>query len=76
MAELLSMSDRDLRDIGIDRCEILRAVRGDTARSVYDAMPISFAISQTRWRDRCSAGARYLQLQKAREPFAGLRRGA
>jgi uncharacterized protein YjiS (DUF1127 family) len=23
MAELLSMSDRDLRDIGIDRCEIL-----------------------------------------------------
>lgn len=46
MAELLSMSDRDLRDIGIDRCEILRAVRGDTARSVYDAMPISFAISR------------------------------
>jgi hypothetical protein len=43
MAELLSMSDRDLRDIGIDRCEILRAVRGDTARSVYDAMPISFS---------------------------------
>ena len=46
MAELLSMSDRDLRDIGIDRCEILRAVCGDTARSVYDAMPISFAISR------------------------------
>jgi uncharacterized protein YjiS (DUF1127 family) len=39
MAELLSMSDRDLRDIGINRCEILRAVRGDTARgrtSAYD----------------------------------------
>jgi uncharacterized protein YjiS (DUF1127 family) len=34
MAELLSTSDRDLGDIGIDRCEILRAVRGDTARSV------------------------------------------
>jgi uncharacterized protein YjiS (DUF1127 family) len=32
VAELVSMSDRDLRDIGIDRCEILRAVRGDTAR--------------------------------------------
>ena len=32
MAELLSMSDRDLRDIGINRCEILRAVRGDTPR--------------------------------------------
>ena len=46
MADLLSMSDRDLRDIAIDRCEILRAVRGDTARSVYDAMPISFAISR------------------------------
>jgi uncharacterized protein YjiS (DUF1127 family) len=46
MVELLSMSDRDLRDIGIDRCEIPRAVRGDTARSVYDAMPISFAISR------------------------------
>lgn len=46
IAELLSMSDHDLRDIGIDRCEILRAVRDDTARSVYDAMPISFAISR------------------------------
>jgi uncharacterized protein YjiS (DUF1127 family) len=32
MAELLSMSDRDLRDIGINRCEILRAARGDTTR--------------------------------------------
>jgi uncharacterized protein YjiS (DUF1127 family) len=32
MAELLSMSDRDLRDIGINRCEILRAVRSDTPR--------------------------------------------
>jgi uncharacterized protein YjiS (DUF1127 family) len=32
MAELSSMSDRDLRDIGINRCEILRAARGDTAR--------------------------------------------
>jgi uncharacterized protein YjiS (DUF1127 family) len=32
MAELLSMSDRDLRDIGINRCEILRAGRGDTPR--------------------------------------------
>jgi uncharacterized protein YjiS (DUF1127 family) len=44
IVELLSMSDRDLRDIGINRCEILRAVRGDTAReriSLYDAMPIS-----------------------------------
>jgi hypothetical protein len=40
------MSDHDLRDIGIDRCEILRALRGDTARPVYDAMPISFAISR------------------------------
>jgi uncharacterized protein YjiS (DUF1127 family) len=32
MGELLSMSDRDLRDIGINRCEILRAGRGDTPR--------------------------------------------
>jgi uncharacterized protein YjiS (DUF1127 family) len=49
IAELLSMSDRDLRDIGINRCEILRAVRGDTTRqrtSVYDAIPISFKISR------------------------------
>jgi uncharacterized protein YjiS (DUF1127 family) len=49
IAELLSMSDRDLRDIGINRCEILRAARGDTARdriSVHDAMPISRAISR------------------------------
>jgi uncharacterized protein YjiS (DUF1127 family) len=49
IAELLSMSDRDLRDIGINRCEILRAARGDTARdriSVHDAMPISCAISR------------------------------
>ena len=55
MAELLSTSDRDLRDIGIDRCEILRAVRGDTARSVYDAMPISFAISRPSERRITSA---------------------
>jgi|SRR6516225_4334337 uncharacterized protein YjiS (DUF1127 family) len=43
MAELLSMSDRDLRDIGINRCEILRAVRADTARernTAYGAIPI------------------------------------
>jgi uncharacterized protein YjiS (DUF1127 family) len=55
MAELLSMSDRDLRDIGIDRCEILRAVRGDTARernTVYGAIPISFAISRPSERGR------------------------
>ena len=48
IAELSSMSDRDLRDIGVNRCEILRAVRGDTARertSVSNAMPGSFAIS-------------------------------
>jgi uncharacterized protein YjiS (DUF1127 family) len=48
IAELSSMSDRDLRDIGVNRCEILRAVRGDTTReraSVY-AMPGSFAISR------------------------------
>ena len=48
IAELLSMSDRDLRDIGINRCEIPHAVLGDTARertSVCDGMP-SFAI----WR--------------------------
>ena len=32
MGELLSMSDRDLRDIGINRCEILSAGRGDTPR--------------------------------------------
>jgi uncharacterized protein YjiS (DUF1127 family) len=32
IGELLSMSDRDLKDIGINRCEILRAVRGHTAR--------------------------------------------
>jgi Domain of unknown function (DUF1127) len=46
MAELLSMSDRDLKDIGINRCEILRAVRGDTVRgrnTEYGAIPISFA---------------------------------
>jgi uncharacterized protein YjiS (DUF1127 family) len=59
IAELLSMNDRDLRDIGINRCEILRAVRGDTAReriSLYDAMPIA---SQSRGRmdaaNRCAA---------------------
>ena len=59
IAELLSMSDHDLRDIGINRCEILRAIRGDTAReriSMYDAMPIS---SQYRGRmseaNRCAA---------------------
>jgi uncharacterized protein YjiS (DUF1127 family) len=49
IAELSSMSDRDLRDIGVNRCEILRAVRGDTAReraSVSNAMPGSFAISR------------------------------
>ena len=43
------MSDRELKDIGVNRCEILRAVRGDTARervSVFDAMPGSFAISR------------------------------
>jgi len=43
IAELLSMSDRDLRDIGVNRCDILGAVRCDTARerfSVYGAMPI------------------------------------
>jgi uncharacterized protein YjiS (DUF1127 family) len=44
-AELLSMSDRDLRDIGISRCEIPGAVRGERT-SVHDAMPISFAISR------------------------------
>jgi hypothetical protein len=32
MAELVSMSDRDLRDIGVNRCEILSAVRGGIAR--------------------------------------------
>ena len=55
MAELLSMSDRDLRDIGINRCEILRAVRGDTLRernSVYGAIPISFALSRPSERGR------------------------
>jgi uncharacterized protein YjiS (DUF1127 family) len=49
IAELSSMSDHDLRDIGVNRCEILRAVRGDTARelaSVPNAMPGSFAISR------------------------------
>jgi uncharacterized protein YjiS (DUF1127 family) len=49
MAELLSMSDRDLRDIGISRCEIPGAVRDDTARernTVHGAIPISFAISR------------------------------
>ena len=43
IAELASMSDRDLRDIGINRSEILRAVRGDTARertSVYEAISL------------------------------------
>jgi uncharacterized protein YjiS (DUF1127 family) len=43
VAELLSMSDRDLRDIGVNRCDILGAVRGDTAReriSGYGATPI------------------------------------
>jgi uncharacterized protein YjiS (DUF1127 family) len=49
IAELSSMSDRDLRDIGVNRCEILGAVRGDTAReraSVSNAMPGSFAVSR------------------------------
>jgi len=56
IAELLSMSDRDLRDFGINRREILRAVRGDTARegiSLYDAMPIS-----SQYRGRMSEGNR------------------
>jgi len=56
IAELLSMSDRDLRDIGINRCEILRAVRGDTAReriSLYGAMPIS-----AQYRGRMSDASR------------------
>jgi Domain of unknown function (DUF1127) len=55
MAELLSMSDRDLKDIGINRCEILRAVRGDTVRgrnTEYGAIPISFAISRPSQRGR------------------------
>jgi uncharacterized protein YjiS (DUF1127 family) len=60
MAELLSMSDRDLRDIGIDRCEIPRAVRSDTARersTVYGAIPISFSISRPSERGRqCTCG--------------------
>jgi len=46
IAELLSMIDRDLKDIGLNRCEILHAVRGATARehnTVYGAIPISFA---------------------------------
>jgi|SRR6516165_9015253 uncharacterized protein YjiS (DUF1127 family) len=49
IAQLLSMSDRDLKDIGLNRCEIVRAVRGATARernTVYGATPISFAISR------------------------------
>jgi uncharacterized protein YjiS (DUF1127 family) len=33
IAELMSMTDRDLRDIGINRCEILRAVRGGARRA-------------------------------------------
>jgi uncharacterized protein YjiS (DUF1127 family) len=44
IAELLQMSDRDLRDIGINRCDIPRAVRGHIAcerTSVRDAMPIA-----------------------------------
>jgi len=53
IAELSSMSDDDLKDIGINRCEILRAVRGDTARersSVYDTMPISCAMPRSsKW---------------------------
>src|SRR5262249_47437464 len=51
VAELLSISDRDLRDIGINRCEIMRAVRGDTARertSVYEA--ISLLVQKYRGR--------------------------
>jgi uncharacterized protein YjiS (DUF1127 family) len=35
IAELSSMSDSDLRDIGINRCEILRSVRGDTAHAFF-----------------------------------------
>jgi len=49
IAELSSMSDHDLRDIGVNRCGILRAVRGDTSlerASVSNAMPGSFAISR------------------------------
>ena len=56
MAELLSMSDRDLRDIGINRCEILRAVRGDIARertSLYHAIPDQSAYSKG-WSDSFS----------------------
>ena len=49
IAQLLSMSDHDLKDIGLNRCEIVRAVRGATARernTVYGATPISFTISK------------------------------
>jgi uncharacterized protein YjiS (DUF1127 family) len=56
VAQLLSMSDRDLRDIGISRCEILRAVRGDTARertSLYHAIPDQSAYSKD-WSDSFS----------------------
>ena len=55
IAQLLSMSDRDLRDIGINRCETLRAVRGDTARernAVYGTIPISFVLSRPSERGR------------------------
>ena len=55
IAQLLSMTDRDLKDIRINRCEILRAVRGDTARernTVYGAIPISFALSRPSERGR------------------------
>ena len=55
ISELLSMSDRDLRDIGINRCETLRAVRGDTARErniVYGTIPISFVLSRPSERGR------------------------
>jgi uncharacterized protein YjiS (DUF1127 family) len=40
IAELLSMSDRDLRDIGINRCEILRAVRGDAVVISHRSGPV------------------------------------
>jgi uncharacterized protein YjiS (DUF1127 family) len=63
ITELLSMSDRDLKDIGINRCEILRVVRYDTARertSVYDAMPISnhtWRVGSQRYQDESSGQA-------------------
>jgi uncharacterized protein YjiS (DUF1127 family) len=68
IAELSSMSDRDLRDIGVNRCEILGAVRGDTAReraSVQRDAGLVRSIAAGRERNPASHGGASTQRSTA-----------